>query len=412
MKKSLFFVLIIPFILMGEDLRQLIELSKNNKMLESSRVALQGTKKTYESVESSYLPQFKLGAKYALTGNERIASPRNMSSIIGSVDYLIYDGGKKYHIYDSYKATIKGQKDDLVSQTNQIALQVTNYYFTYLSLVAQRDVKLKKIEQLKAQYSRLKKFFDAGLTTQYQVKKILALIESENFNLHQIELDMQTVLNNLEYIVGRAVSIDKGSLIAQYNLDGKKTRADILALEYKLKSLLANAKAEKSGTLPTIAFNDTYAKNDLDYKNNSNPSFRDDDYYQNIASLNLSWKIFDFGSTSKAYQAAYKKYLALKSQYEYAKNKADIDLKLALKACNAAKLKIKSARAALSAASSSYDELKAKYKNGVIDNILYLEGVNLKYNTKGMLKMAIYDLEIKKANVIYYSGENIEEYIR
>ncbi len=411
MKKSIAILLIVPFALFGESLTQLIELTKNNKMIDSSRISIESTKDSYKSVQNSYLPQFSVGANYQRTNKETSGVPHSRNTIQGSVDYVIYDGGKKYNTYDSYEASIEQGKNSLVNQENEIALQVTDYYFTYLSLGAQKEAKLKEIEQLEAQYTRLKRFLDAGTTTEDEVQKIISRIEIARVELHEIELNIQTIIHNLEYVVGKSVSIEKGSSVDEYNSDKTQLRADLKALEYQLEALLADAKAKKSGTLPTVTINDTYARNDLNYNTNTYSS-NSDDYSQNIASVNLSWKIFDFGATSREYQAAYKQYLALKSQYEYEKNKASVDLKLANKSYEIGKLKVKSAKAGLKAANSAYDSIKAKYENGLVDNVSYLEALSEKYDAESALKVALYDLEIKKANIIYYSGEKLEEFVK
>jgi len=411
MKKSLSFLLIVPFTLFGENLTQLIELSKNNKMIDSSRINIESTIDEYKSVQNAYMPEFKLGAYYQATNKETSSYPDNKAVIQGSVDYTIYDGGKKYNTYDSYEATIDSQKNSLENQTNIIALQVTDYYYSYLSLEAQKEAKLKEIEQLEAQYKRLKRFLDAGTTTEDEVQKIISRVESANVDLHEIELNIQTILHNLEYVIGRSVTIQEGSEVKEYVSNETKLRADLKSLENQLKALMATAKGKKSGYYPNLTFNDTYGRNNLNYKYGDTKAYADD-YEQNIAKLTLSWKIFDFGATSKEYQAAYKKYLSLKSQYEYEKNKANVDLKLAKKAYNIGKLKIKSAEAGLKAANSAYDVIESKYQNGLVDNVAYLEALSEKYDALSALKMAQYDLEIKKANIIYYSGEKIEEFVK
>ncbi len=411
MKKSMAILLIVPFALFGESLTQLIELSKNNKMIDSSRISIESIKDSYKSVQNSYLPQFSVGASYQRTNKETASVPHSSNKIQGSVDYVIYDGGKKYNTFDSYEASIKQGKNDLVNQKNEIALQVTNYYFNYLSFEAQKEAKQKEIEQLEAQYVRLKRFLDAGTTTEDEVQKIISRVENAKVDLHEIELNILTITHNLEYVVGKSVSIEKGSVVSEYSSNKNQLRADIKALEYRLESLLATAKATKSGTLPTVNINDTYIRNDADF-NSSTFASNDDEYSQNIASVNLSWKIFDFGATSREYQAAYKQYLALKSQYEYEKNKASVDLKLAKESFDIGKLKIISAKAGLKAANSAYDTIKAKYENGLVDNVSYLEALSEKYDAQSVLKVALYDLEIKKANIIYYSGENLEEFVK
>ncbi len=407
MKLSLAFLLIIPFSLFGENLQQLIELSKNNKMLESSKISLESIKDSYKSVKSNYMPQFNVGASYSNNSNETITMPQNSTTVKGSVDYVIYDGGKKQNTYKYYDSTIKSSENSLENQKNEIALEVITYYYDYLSYLAQKEVKLQEIEQLQAQYKRLKKFLDVGTTTEDEVQKIISNIEIANVALHEIELNIQTINHNLEYIVGKSVSIESGSKVSEFDKE-VKLRADLKALEDQLEALKSNAKAEKSGKLPVVSFNDTYSYNNLNYDSAAS----DDDVDRNVATLNLSWNIFDFGATNNSYEAAYKQYLALKSQYEYEKNKANVDLKLAKKAYDIAKLKIESSKAGLKAANSAYETIKAKYQNGLVDNVAYLQSLTEKYSAQSSLKVALYELEMRKANIIYFSGERLEEYIK
>lgn len=412
MRKEIAFLLILPFSLFGENLGQLIELSKSNKMLNSSKISLEATKDSYESVKNGYMPQLTLGGSYTLNNHELTGVPQNSVILNGSLNYVIYDGGKKYDTYDYYDSTIKSGTKNLENLKNQIQLQVVSYYYNYLAYKAQKEAKLQEIEQLQAQYERLQKFYEVGTVTQDEVDKMVSNIESAKVELHQLDLNLETITHNLEYVVGKAVNIEDGSKVSDYNSKESKLRADIKAMEFQLKALLSNAKSVKSGNLPTLSLNDTYSNNDLNYKSNGSLSNLSTNYNRNLATLNLSWKIFDFGATNKSYESAYKQYLALKSEYEYERNRASVDLKLAQKAYDIGELKIESAKASLKAANSAYETIKIKYENGLVDNIAYLGALTEKYNAQSALKVALYDLEIRKANIIYYSGENLEEFVK
>ena len=409
MLKSISFLLIVPFTLFGENLTQLIELSKNNKMIDSSKINLDSTRDSYESVKNSYMPKFNVAAGYSNNSYEAMGYPENALSVQGSVNYILYDGGKKGNTYDSYESSIKSESESLENLKNQIAIQVTNYYYNYLSYVAQKEVKLQEIEQLEAQYSRLKKFLDAGTVTDDEVQKIISNIQTAKVALHEIELNIETINHNLEYVIGQSVNIESGSTITEYASNENKLRADLKAIEYQLESLKATARATKSGKLPKVSLNNTYSHNELEYNNST---YATDDYNKNLASVNLSWDIFDFDTTNKAYEAAFKKYLSLKSQFDYEKNKANVDLKLANRAYEIGKLKIESAQAGLNAANSAYKTIKAKYEAGLIDNVSYLAALTDKYSAQSSLKVALNDLELKKANIIYYSGEKLEEFVK
>ncbi|AXH09569.1 transporter [Malaciobacter halophilus] len=393
-----------------KSLDELINLSIQNRLVDSYKSDLESLKKEYSSVKSSYLPSININANYSKANKEIASTPDNSTSVNASVDYTLYDGGKKYDRYASYEMNIKGKKEDLVSIKNQLALDVTKYYYDYLSLLAKKDAKKKEIEQLKAQYERLSRFLEAGTTTEDEIQKIISRGQSANVNLHEIELQLQTIIHNLEYITGQSVTISDGSFVEPLKEQIEQSnRADIESLKYQVKALFEDTSAQKSDYLPTISLNNTYTHTDMNYDNNSFKAPYDE---QNIFSVNLKWNIFSFGETKNRYESRYKKYISAKSKYEYERNRANTDLKLAKKAYEIAKLKIKSAQAGLKAANSAYEVIKSKYQSGLIDNVAFLESLSEKYDAISVLKSALYDIEVKKANIIYHSGKNIKEYIR
>ena len=407
MKKSIL-AMFLPLILLGQNLDELVELSLKNQLINSYEYDTDSIKKEYESVKSSYYPKLDVSATYSNTNEETPSVPNDGIRSSASINFVLYDGNKRSNTFSKYRSNIKSSQESLNSSKNQIALDVSSYYFNYLALLAQKEAKLKQIDQLKAQEERLSKFLAVGSTTKDEVEKIISRVESEKVNLHSIELDLQTILFNLEYITGKKISISEGSKIKDYQVTQDSQRADIKALEYDVKAQFDNAKVEKSGYLPTITLDNTYTDYDYNYDNSAYESIED----QNIFSVNMKWNLFSFGETKNRYEAQYKKYLSLKSRYEYERNRANTDLQLAQRAFNIAKLKVKSANASLKAATSAYEVIKSKYENGLIENVAYLEALSEKYDAMSLLEFAKYDLEIKKANIIYHSGENLKDYIR
>jgi outer membrane protein TolC len=133
---------------------------------------------------------------------------------------------------------------------------------------------------------------------------------------------------------------------------------------------------------------------------------------QNIFKVNLAWKIFDFGATNDTYNSNYKLYLGAKSNYEYEKSKANVDLQLAIKAHKIAQMQIESTSLALKAANATYNAIESKYQSGLVNNVAYLEALSEKSNAISQLQNAKNNLEIKKANILYHSGKNLWEYVK
>ncbi|MEA3353011.1 MAG: TolC family protein [Campylobacterota bacterium] len=407
--KKIYTSLILPFALYGQTLQVLVDNALENQLVESSIYNIESIKKEYESTKSNYLPKVTIGSSYTNT-NEETASTADSSIVsYANINYIVYDGGAKNARYDSYESSIKSSTESLSSLKNSIALQVVNYYFNYQSLNAQKEAKQKEIETLNAQKKRLQSFLEAGTTTGDEVYKIISRVEIANVALHEIELNIQIILHNLRYLTSKDVTITNGSLIKDDLPNDESSRADIKALEFQMDSLLKSVRVVKSSNYPIVTLENSFNHYNMDYDNSAYDSNLDT---QNIFKVNFSWKIFDFGSTSKAAQSVYSQYQGLKSHYDYEKNKANVDLQLSLKSYDIAKLKINSAKAGLNAANSTYETIEAKYQNGLVENVAYLEALSEKYDAISALKSAEFDLEIKKADIIYHSGKDIWEYIK
>ncbi|QKF67634.1 RND family efflux system, outer membrane channel protein, TolC family [Arcobacter venerupis] len=408
--KKLYFIFLVPLFLSAQNLEELVNLSIQNKQVDSSQKSLDSIKDEYESIKSGYMPSLDVGANHSITDKETSSVPKNSSKTYASISYELYDGGKKSDVYDSYESKIKSNQESVLALKNDIALNVITYYYNYLSYISQKEAKLKEIEQLDSELSRLSRFLDAGTTTEDEVQKIISRLESSKVSLQEIELQIITVLHNLEYITGQKVSIDAGSHINELvNDTPTDSRFDLKSLEYDLDTKLANSRSEKSAYLPTITLDNTFTYYDSDYNNDAFSNSLD---HQNIASASLKWNIFSFGETKYKYESKYKEYLSSKLNYEYEKNKANIDLELAIKAYEISKLKIKSSEANLKAATTAYDVIKSKYQNGLIDNVSFLESLSEKFTALSQLRTSQNDLEIKKANILYYSGKKLEENIK
>ena len=409
--KKVYFMFLTPLFLYCQNLEELVNLSIQNKLVDSSQKSLESIKDEYKSVQSGYMPSLDVGASHAITDEETASTAKNSSKAYGSLSYQLYDGGKKYDTYDSYESTIKSNEESLRALKNDISLNVISYYYNYLSYVSQKEAKLKEIEQLDSQLTRLSRFLSVGTTTEDEVQKIISSLENSKVTLQEIELEMITILHNLEYITGQKVSIDIGSSVKESENDLKSdSRFDLKSMEYALESKLSTANAQKSGNLPTITLDNTYTYYDPNFDNKNYENNALD--HQNILSANLKWNIFSFGETKYKYESKFKDYLSSKSKYEYEKNRADVDLQLAIKSYDISKMKIKSAEANLKAATTAYEMIKTKYENGLVDNVSYLTSLSEKFSALSQLKTSQNDLEIKKAKILYYSGKKLEEYVK
>ncbi|MDD5373445.1 MAG: TolC family protein [Sulfurimonas sp.] len=404
-------ILCIPMFLYSYTLDELVELSHKNRVVESASHLLNSKERAYESTKNSYLPNIEVGATYQNAYEESPSFAQNTFKIQASLKYTLYDGGKEQSLYSQLKSNIDSSKMSVEATKKSLSLDVARLYFGYLAFDADKRAKLQEIEQLKADLNRLQLFYEAGTITHDELDKIDSRVKNAMVKLHEIELENQKILHALEYYTLQKIdSLEEGSHVKFVYEQEPSTRADIKALEYGATAMLYEAQSKKSQNMPQVTFNDTLSYSDY-YFNNKNfeSNFLIDK--QNIAMVNLSWNIFDFDTTAKNYESKFEEYLSKKSTLEHEKHKADVEYRLAKKSLEIAKLKIAAAKATLDAASATYELVKVKYQNKTIDNVAYLQSLSEKFDAQRDYERALLDVEMKKAELIYYSGKDIKEFL-
>ena len=404
MKKNLLWLLA-PLSLISGNLQELVELSLANKMMESSRYGVEASALQKEALSQSYLPSITLGGSHAYNNEETAMAPENSTTGFAKLSYTLYDGGKREALKEAYKANLKSSTYLLHATANDLALQVSYYYYYYFSLLSNSEATKQKIEQLEAERYRLERFLSVGSATQDALLRIEASLEQAKVERLQTEEALQKSLNTLEYLTASNITPLKGSTLTYTPSQTPELRFDLLALEQSVQSAKANAEASKAPQRPTITLEDTYSRYNNDFSNKAYDTGFDK---QNTLSLNVQWKIFDFGATSSAYEASHKNYLAKNSELAYAKHKASAGLKNAHNSYKTSLAKIESAKLRVKASDATYELVKKKFQNGIVDNVIYLDALSEKYNALSSLNTALNDIEYQKAVLVYEMGKEIK----
>lgn len=403
MKKSLILWLF-PIFAFSGNLEQLLNFAEQNKQVEASRYSLEASKEKEYATKSSYMPSLTLGANQTFNQESNAFTPEKSTTGSATLAFTIYDGGKREASFEQQQALVKSATFSLASVRNNISLDVIYYYYNYLSTLASKESTLKKMEQLEAERYRLEKFLSVGAITADELQKILSSIEQTKVDLLTLDNSLNNISNTLEYLTGQEVIVEKGSTIVykDINVDESK-RLDILALEESLKSNKSEIEIAKAPNRPTLVLQDTYSKYDFDY-----PTQVDSLEQQNSVQLAMEWKIFDFGSTSSNAQAAYLNYLAKNSELAYTKYKAKASFKNAQNSYKTSLAKIEAAKSKLQASEMTYELVKKKFQQGIVNNVTYLDALSDKFNSNTQLQTALNEVEYQKAVLLYEMGENIK----
>ena len=404
MKKFLFLSLF-PLFSIAENLQELLNLAEQNKQIEASKYSLESTKEKEYSTKSAYLPNLSLGANQTFNQEKNISTPEKSTTGSAKLVFTIYDGGKREASFEQQQALVKSATFTLASIQNNISLDVVYYYYNYLSTLASKESTLKKMEQLEAERYRLEKFLSVGSITADELQKIISSIEQTKVDLLTLDNTLNNISNTLEYLTGQEVSIEKGSTVVyKENMNNEENkRLDILALEESVQSNKSEIQMAKAPNLPTIALQNTYSKHDFDY-----PVATENLKEQSSVQLSMQWKIFDFASTSSNAQAAYLNYLSKNSELSYAKYKAKASFKNAQNSYKTSFAKIEAAKAKLQASEMTYELIKKKFQQGIVNNVSYLDALSDKFNSNSQLQTALNEVEYQKAVLLYEMGENIK----
>jgi outer membrane protein len=404
MKKFLFLSLF-PLFAFSGNLNELLNLAEQNKQVEASRYSLEASKEKEYATKSAYMPNLTLGATQTFNQESNMFAAEKDTTGTATLAFTIYDGGKREASFEQQQALVKSATFSLASVQNNISLDVIYYYYNYLSTLANKESTLKKMEQLEAERNRLEKFLSVGAITADELQKIVSSIEQTKVDLLTLDNTLNNISNTLEYLTGEQVSVEKGSTIVyKENTNNEENkRLDILALEESVQSNKSEIKMAKSPNLPTIALQNTYSKHDFDY-----PVATENLKEQNSVQLSMQWKIFDFASTSSNAQAAYLNYLSKNSELSYAKYKAKASFKNAQNSYKTSLAKIEAAKAKLQASEMTYELVKKKFQQGIVNNVSYLDALSDKFNSNSQLQTALNEVEYQKAVLLYEMGENIK----
>ena len=404
MKKFLFLSLF-PLFAFSGNLNELLNLAEQNKQVEASRYSLEASKEKEYATKSAYLPNLTLGATQTFNQESNMFAAEKDTTGTATLAFTIYDGGKREASFEQQQALVKSATFSLASVQNNISLDVIYYYYNYLSTLANKESTLKKMEQLEAERNRLEKFLSVGAITADELQKIVSSIEQTKVDLLTLDNTLNNISNTLEYLTGEQVSVEKGStIIYKENTNNEENkRLDILALEESVQSNKSEIKMAKSPNLPTIALQNTYSKHDFDY-----PVATENLKEQSSVQLSMQWKVFDFASTSSNAQAAYLNYLSKNSELSYAKYKAKASFKNAQNSYKTSLAKIEAAKAKLQASEMTYELVKKKFQQGIVNNVSYLDALSDKFNSNSQLQTALNEVEYQKAVLLYEMGENIK----
>ncbi len=408
MKRLLF--LLAPALLFGDDLKSLLEYAKNNNdLLVSSKFAQDAKAQEIESKKSAYFPTIDVGAFYKSTEERNLMQAGDVYSGYAKAGLDIYDGGRKSSLLDQAKNEHKASEHDTNEMKKALSLDITKDFYAIKSLEASLVAKQDASKSLQEQLLRIKKYFEAKLATRDDIDRLQAAYDTNMYDIEALRFQILSTHKLLELKVGKNIdSLDSSNFkeTLLQNLENSDAIASMMAKESSLRN---GAESINSGYYPQIRVEDSY--NIYGYERADAAHLAGVDN-QNVLMLSANMRIFDYGTLSDAKQAVIVNSYALKAQVAYKTKEQKMQQELALFRIETGEIKIKSAKSALVAATSAYTTINEKYNVGVVDYIVYLNALTAKTGAKALYETSLNELEVAYASYYYYSGKNLEEFIK
>ena len=411
MKKIL--LALLPLALFGSNLSEIANKATQNEISKIKELELKRANLSDEATSSAYLPSLSLEGSYgknASTFPSIVA--KESAGVLARIDFLLYDGGAR-------EARLK--MSQLLKNKAAITSDEAKNYFNACALENIIAAKNAQANFLKGVLDKLEKANIAGLAPKDELENVRAKYHLANSTQLEYKNKMEQILNEIILLTGEQIAPLSGAKMAEIssNLASKNAELDKLSQDISLSE--AKLSETRAGFLPQIMLYDTYGfyKNNYDIDLGKYSAYRPyldkylkEDTHGNKFGISFRWKIFDFFATSKMSQASKIALDEARLNLEYKKRENETKLKNLQNEIASLSSKIASLNEYVKASDLALKASFEKYNSGLLGYSDLLEALSQKFDAISLFEGAKDELEIKKAEYFFESGESILERIR
>lgn len=290
-------------------LKQLIELSlKNNRDLRTAIERIGEARAMYGLQKADLFPSLNanaLGLRVGLPGklipniNSFVFSAYLGALSISSweVDFWGRLRNLKNAALEHYLATEDAEHAAFISLIEQVA----NSYLTEHELNELIHITLKTIKSRKQSYHLMKRRFEEGSSSKFEMVQSETLLQQANSDLTVLERKRELNWNAMTLLVGAPIPVSqsRSSRVVPSYIKGISpglpsellyNRPDVIAAEHRLKAANANIGAARAAFFPRITLTGAYGTTSSELNNLFSPGTKIWTYFPNI-----TLPIFDWG---------------------------------------------------------------------------------------------------------------------
>ncbi len=397
--------------LYGANLKSIIDATiGNNGNIKAKEYEALANGAELASLSASSMPTVDIVAELSKNSPKGAFTPGESATLSILLNYKIYDSGKRANLTRAKKLEQRATNFEKRAIERSLSLKAIKLYYNYFKAVANLKAISSRDSALKAQLNRLKKLKSVGLVTSEEVSRIKSAIEQNRYAKESIKFAMQSTLERLKLLSHKKIKFLKLNYFKNPNRVAFSPLFNIKKIRALANSLNYNQKAVESAYKPQVGLKYRYSKSK--FADTAPSPFGKLPEHNSKLSIQASMRLYDGGTIKQKGEALKYKRLSLLSLANELLREQKMNLKLSKIELRSIRAKIKSAKSAYLSAKESYKRVKKEYEAGLIEYVTYLDALTQKAVTFGQYKEAIYDLEVAKASIFYYSGANLKGAIR
>ncbi len=403
-------LLLLPALLLGDDLKGLLDFAAKNSDIVQTKVQTQEAKgKELASQKSAYYPTVDLGAYYQRLDEKSPFMPGETYSGYAKVGVDIYDGGKKSSLVEQKQNELKSSSFDTAATKRNLSLDIVQDFYNIKNLQATLGAKEEAGKFLKAQLYRVSQFYIAKMATKDEVDRLQSAFDTNTYEVEATKLQILSAKKILSLKVGKDVESFEDSSFKEPASESFEPSDSVKSLVAQKDSLDSGARALMSAYYPMLRVEDTYS---IYGYGNVDPIMPKQPDSQNQLMVTLGMRVFDNGSVEKSKEAVVASSQALNTQINYLSKEQKVNFEISQEKIKTSKVEISSATSALQAAKSAFVTIEKKYNAGIADNVTYLDALASLTNAKALETKALNDMQSAYATYYYYSGKDIREFLK
>ncbi len=404
-------VLIIAAICVGalhaQTLGELLEKAKNNGILQAQMLQEQKSESQKGAAMRAYSPTIEAIGAYSKKANTVVFEPKAVKTGEIRASMTLFDGLRRESAVSAAAKNADAQKQTTEFTRQNIYLDITKEYYGYFDALYSLEAVDFKLRELEQNIKKLGVLVTNGLATKDSLEAMVASKKEAEYERENIALAIESAQLNMELYTNAKISDIHPVKLSEQTAEAQ--RADIKADKLLLESL--GHKEGQYTYLPTLAVQDSFKKS-------SYSTYDDMGGLQKLPENNnellvqLSFTLFDFGRISKEREAAKLETMAAAKNLAYKQNALSVEISLRRIALEAAKKKLEAAKAGLEATSTAYEYTKKRFDENLISYTDYLSELTKKQDAITRAKTAENAVELKKAELAFASGIDINSLIK